>query len=379
MNIITSPRIALCFLILPLSTSLLSAQPIIDKSQGVKRLTTKNYSYRDGGLRQKLEKQVYMEYNDLANPTKQILYDVDSMGIPAKSKQTVFNYDRYNRLLSTNRFNSENVLEQQEEFFYNTNGQRVRVEYTDFMQDESKQTTYSVYTYDSYGNKSKVETYDQAGLQYREQGWTYNEANDIESSYLWENAIINGEFVRRRSATFNKFDREGNLMSSSIENSDGYTLTKEVRNFENNYISEFLRYTNGQLVSRFSKDALTPKGDPKTNTAKGIEPPIPYQDEFSHPEDFRTEWAINYVYDDNGKPILTEKTVGGQVVSSYKFEYDENGNLTKTTRIFRDQNLTEETFAEYDDHNSKISESLYRNGNIVSKNTYQYDYYKKKQ
>lgn len=347
----------------------------------LKKKVYKNFSVQDD-VRQLTEHTV-IEYNETGDIVKYIDFQPRQDGSSHIRELKVYRYDDQGRHVATLAYESEDLLSWKEIFSFDAQNRKSRVDYTRFDFNGQPHHTYSLYEYDSYGNESKISTFDQKNEPLSEKGWKYNAQGEVVTSYGWSYQEKEGERLKKTYKSYNKYDSKGNLIRSTFDMQLGDYKWKEVRLFENNYLVEWNKYENGKVISHF--EHRRDEGQQvRRYYQPELEPPYPIPDEqprnvieeepFRDPK-YRPVWTTTTKTDKEGNIIKIVERERGQVVNVTYCSYDDRNNLTRKKKIRKNKGWTEEVRNEYDHYDRLTRESTFIDGDLVALRSYQYEYF----
>ena len=227
-------------------------------------------------------------------------------------------------------------------------------------------------------------TYDADNELIAEYKRTYNSSGELASTNAWS-FVKNGSEakpLKRTVHTTHNYDMTGNLNSSETEVSEGKNKWKDIRIFENNFVTEWISYKNGELLNHYKKNSSRPadfdEGD--------LPPPIPYQelpmeydDQKRNPLDNITHSSLRTITvktNTLGNPIKEVIREQQQVVLVTYFYYNEDDILIRQKRIHKLEDKIDEIQFEYDEFDNPIKEITFRDGQKTSERVFSYEYYR---
>lgn len=348
----------------------------------IKKEEQKHYSLQ--GETRTLQKRTVSEYNIHGRLVQYTEYESDSMGIECIKIKKIHKYDRKGGKVGTMLYNRNNALVWSEEYKLDEKGKKSRIIQTDY-EGEIPNLLYIDYEYDSKGQITAAITRNAFEELQGEDKRNYNTSGELVSLNSWSNVFSTEEnkLLRRSLRSDYKYDNRGNLIRSETEIIEGKTRWKDIRNFERNFVVEWLRYKNGELIDHFkhSKKDLQPGKEEDME----LPPPIPYHaPAFEYDDDKRDPLqniehtpfrSISLKNNAQGLPLKEVVREAQQIISVTQFFYDEANRLIRKKKTYKQEDLTDETAYEYDVHQNMLKELTYRAGNLIQECSYHYEYY----
>jgi len=348
----------------------------------IKKEEQKHYSIE--GDTRTLQKRSLSEYNIHGRLVQYTAYEPDSTGTECIKIKKIHKYDRKGGKVGTMLYNRNNALVWSEEYKLDEKGKKSRIIQTDY-EGEMPHILYIDYEYDNKGQITAAITRNAFEELQGEDKRNYNTSGELISLSSWSNtwSVEENKTLRRSLRSDYKYDKRGNLIRSETEITEGKNRWKDIRNFERNFVIEWLRYKNGELIDHFKHS----KKDLQLGKEEDMElpPPIPYHaPAFEYDDDKRDPLqniehtpfrSISIKNNAQGLPMKEVLREAQQIISVTQFFYDEANRLIRKKKTYKQEDLTDETAYEYDVYQNLLKELTYRGEKLIGECNFQYEYY----
>jgi hypothetical protein len=284
-------------------------------------------------------------------------------------QKTTYTYDSSGKKTTTKHTVLNDVIMLQEDYLYDFKGNIQKINRQIFDSTLNRLTHIDVsLKYSPQGDMLEEVQVGEDGKKIESKNWTYQ--NNAITFFV--NEKYKNNKLLEKVITEYKYSRDGLLQKAISTNTlADKTILKDVQIFENNFITEWLKYRNGQLISRFAPNKHS---NIKDKQPTEVERPNNLKDQLV--SNSNEEWSTNIEYDEDGKQRKVEYiSKNNTVLSVLKFSYDPEDRVIKIEKDVKEKSIKEDLTFSYDIYGNILSESLTQDGQLKTKREYQYEFY----
>lgn len=344
------------------------SQGVFAQNSPLKSIELKDYEKEKEKQKLALQRREFTEYDVNGRVLSQEQYGRNFKGELVKLRVTKYKYGRKENYQNVESFDSLGKSTNKELFITDRNGRKIKSVLIKTLSMGYYSLT-SHYKYDGKGNLEKMTMYDLANKLVGEETRKYNKlGEEIKTEKWYYDPLDYSKSTSESKAT--EYDEMGGI-AQTILNRTEYNKTsskqfKEVVKFQNNMLTEWFKYTEGQLTSHYVKGNMATIPNLKAEGGK-------------ENKAFAT-FATDTEYDEEGNKVKTTYFEGDLVVQVSEFSYNEKGQLTKTVKKMMEADgvtlaSMEEDLTEYDTYGNVIRKAVLNNGEITSEQVFAYEYY----
>ena len=345
----------------------IQAQNSVFLGPPVKSFTANTYENVAGKMKiaDKYE-AIYLQNGKLLS---KIVLKPDASSTLTVRQKTSYTYDSSGKKTTTKHTALNDALILQEDYVYDFKGNIQKINRQSFDSTLNRLTQVDVsLKYSAKGDVIEEVQLGEDGKKIESKNWTYQ--NNVITFFV--NEKYKNNKLTEKAITEYKYSKDGVLQKATSTNTlADKTVLKDIQVFENNFITEWLKYRNGQLISRFSPNKHS---NVVEKQSLEIERPNNLKDQIMATSN--EEWSTNIEYDEDGKQRKVEYiSKNNTILSILKFNYDQEDRVIKIEKDVKDKFVKEDLLFAYDIYGNIVSESLIREGQVVTNREYHYEFY----